>query len=481
MELGSIMEFLNNKSILVIGATGFLAKIFVEKILRVQPKVKKLYLLLRAVDTKSAEERLHNEVIGMALFDVLREQHGASLYSFVYEKVTPVPGDISCVDLGIRDSLLKGQIWNEIDTVINCAATTNFDERYDVALGINTLGPLHLLNFVKKCNNVKVLVHLSTAYVCGEDAGLIQEKPFPLGKAKKGTEMIDVDIEKKLVDEKLRKLHSEHAEERPGCLDGQTLVFTKALGEMLLVHYSRDTVPLVIIRPTMVTSTYQEPFTGWIEGLRTIDGVAVGYAKGKLKHFPFKPQLIVDVIPADMVINALIVAMVEYANRSTTSEIIYHVGSSLRNPFKFSNLNELFFLYFTQNPLIDKEGKPIKVGEVTAFSSMASFRIYMAIRYSLPLKVFHLAINTVLFQKHYKDKYTALDRSLKRGMRLAKLYEPYVFFKGIFDDTNSEKLQIAARETCSEADAFNFDPTSVNWEAYMMDVHFPGLVKHVLK
>ncbi|KAJ6855426.1 alcohol-forming fatty acyl-CoA reductase-like [Populus alba x Populus x berolinensis] len=207
MELGSIMEFLNNKSILVIGATGFLAKIFVEKILRVQPKVKKLYLLLRAVDTKSAEERLHNEVIGMALFDVLREQHGASLYSFVYEKVIPVPGDISCVDLGIRDSLLKDQLWNEIDTVINCAATTNFDERYQY-----TLGPLHLLNFVKKCNNVKVLVHLSTAYVCGEDAGLIQEKPFPLGKAKKGTEMKDIDIEKKLVDEKLRKLHSEHAE-----------------------------------------------------------------------------------------------------------------------------------------------------------------------------------------------------------------------------------------------------------------------------
>jgi fatty acyl-CoA reductase len=34
-----------------------------------------------------------------------------------------------------------------------------------------------------------------------------------LGKPKKGTGMIDIDIEKKLVEEKLRKLHSEHAEE----------------------------------------------------------------------------------------------------------------------------------------------------------------------------------------------------------------------------------------------------------------------------
>lgn len=36
--------------------------VFVEKILRVQPNVKKLYLLLRAADDKSATQRLHDEV-----------------------------------------------------------------------------------------------------------------------------------------------------------------------------------------------------------------------------------------------------------------------------------------------------------------------------------------------------------------------------------------------------------------------------------
>ncbi|KAL9267008.1 Alcohol-forming fatty acyl-CoA reductase-like protein, partial [Drosera capensis] len=58
----SILEFLENKAILVTGGAGFLAKIFVEKILRSQPKVKKLYLLLRAADNKSANQRLQNEV-----------------------------------------------------------------------------------------------------------------------------------------------------------------------------------------------------------------------------------------------------------------------------------------------------------------------------------------------------------------------------------------------------------------------------------
>ena len=46
-----------------------------------------------------------------------------------------------------------------------------------------------------------------------------------------------------------------------------TYVFTKALGEMLLLH-SREDLPVVIIRPTIITSTYREPFPGWIEGTR---------------------------------------------------------------------------------------------------------------------------------------------------------------------------------------------------------------------
>lgn len=96
-EVGSVLHFLQDKTILLIGATGFIAKsiyslslsikislfkdmlllwyvghvfaslvvyfsVFLEKVLRVQPNVKKVYLLLRASDEKSAIRRLDNEV-----------------------------------------------------------------------------------------------------------------------------------------------------------------------------------------------------------------------------------------------------------------------------------------------------------------------------------------------------------------------------------------------------------------------------------
>ncbi|GKU93876.1 hypothetical protein SLEP1_g7435 [Rubroshorea leprosula] len=191
MDLCSAVQFLENKTILVSGATGFLAKVFVEKVLRIQPNIKRLYLLMRAADVNSAHQRLHKEVLGKELFSVLRGILGSNIDSFFHEKVIPVPGDISCENLGIQDITLRAEIWKNTNIVINCAATTNFDERYDVAFAINTMGALNVLNFAKLCPAVKMLLHVSTAYVCGEGTGHIMEEPFCMGKSLNGTTGMD--------------------------------------------------------------------------------------------------------------------------------------------------------------------------------------------------------------------------------------------------------------------------------------------------
>lgn len=92
-------------------------------------------------------------------------------------------------------------------------------------------------------------------------------------------------------------------------------------------------------------------------------------------------------IPADMVVNATIVAMVAHARQQQSGNVIYQVGSSLRNPLRYSDLQDYGYRYFTKKPWINKDGKPVKVGKVNVMNSMASFHRYMAIRYMLPLKV----------------------------------------------------------------------------------------------
>ncbi|XP_027908879.1 fatty acyl-CoA reductase 3-like [Vigna unguiculata] len=493
MELGSILHFLQDKTILITGATGFLAKVLLEKILRVQPNVKKLYLLLRAADAKSATHRLHNEIIAKDLFRVLKEKVGVNFNTFISKKTTLVPGDISREDLGIEDTILREEIYDQTDVIINLAATTNFDERYDISLGLNTFGVKYVINFAKKCSKLEVLVHVSTAYVCGEggEEGLILEKPYHLGDSLNGVSGLDINAEDKVVREKLTELRQLGATEKEikevmkdlglsrAKLYGwpNTYVFTKAMGEML-VEQLKGNLSVVIIRPTIVTSTFKEPFPGWAEGVRTIDSLAVAYGKGKLTCFLGDLRAIVDAIPADMVVNAILVAMLAHA-KHPSDDVIYHVGSSVRKPLRYSKLQEVGLRYFTAKPWINKDGRPVKVGKVTVLNNMDSFRRYMFIRYLVVLKGLELA-NTA-FCQYFQGTYLDLNRKIQIVMRLVDLYKPYLFFKAAFDDMNTEKLRMAAREGGVERDLFYFDPEVINWDDYFLNIHLPGVVKYIFK
>lgn len=50
-----------------------------------------------------------------------------------------------------------------------------------------------------------------------------------------------------------------------------------------------------------------------------------------------------------------------------------------------------------------------------------------------------------------------------------------------FDDINTEKLRTAAKDNGIETDLFYFDPKSINWDDYFMNIHIPGVVRYVFR
>ncbi|ESQ37559.1 hypothetical protein EUTSA_v10002495mg [Eutrema salsugineum] len=446
------VQFLQNKTILVTGATGFLAKVFVEKILRVQPNVKKLYLVVRASDNEAATKRLRTEVFEKDLFKVLRENLGeVNLNALLSEKIVPVAGDISTDNLDVKDSSLRERMQKEIDVVVNVAATTNFDERYDVGLGINTFGALNVLNFAKKCVKAQLLLHVSTAYVCGEKPGLLREKPFSMEEIRNKNGLhLDIKIEMELMKQRLKELHEQECSEEDISLSMKelgmeraklhgwpnTYVFTKSMGEMLLGNHKED-LPLVIIRPTMITSTIYEPFSGWIEGLRTVDSVIIAYGKGALKCFLADVNSVCDMIPVDMVANAMITAAATHAGGSGV-HMVYHVGSSHQNPVTFGEIHEIAVCYFTKYPLRSRNGSLIAVSNVRLISTMSMFSLYMTLRFKLPLQL--LKLIDIIYPWRNGDKYGDKNRKINLVMRLVELYEPYVLFKGMYVLTSDSKF-----------------------------------------
>lgn len=56
-------------------------------------------------------------------------------------------------------------------------------------------------------------IYLNAAYVCGERGGLVVEDPIKLGASLNGVQGLDIDEEKRVVEEKLNLLQQEGATE----------------------------------------------------------------------------------------------------------------------------------------------------------------------------------------------------------------------------------------------------------------------------
>lgn len=96
-----LLHFLHGSSIFITGATGFLAKVLVEKVLRVQPDVGSIYLLIKPKQGSTAQQRLQ-QMLQLPVFDVLRQMHGPGFDAFIAAKLMAVEGDITEEDLGLQ-------------------------------------------------------------------------------------------------------------------------------------------------------------------------------------------------------------------------------------------------------------------------------------------------------------------------------------------------------------------------------------------
>ncbi|XP_021751035.1 probable fatty acyl-CoA reductase 4 [Chenopodium quinoa] len=141
-------------------------------------------------------------------------------------------------------------------------------------------------------------------------------------------------------------------------------------------------------------------------------------------------------IPADMFVNSIIVAMKTHINQSNL--IVYQVGSSYRNPISFNEVHDILFGYFTKNPWTNREGNLVKIRRGFVLSNILIFEIIFSLLHSFVQMALILASR--MGGSSLQRNLLNFDKELKIAMRLVELYKPYVFFKGIFADTNTEKV-----------------------------------------
>jgi long-chain acyl-CoA synthetase len=483
----TIQRYFSGKTVLVTGATGFLGKALLEKMLRSLPDVRRLYLLIRGrqrgTRPVSAADRFRAELLKSSVFDGLKGQLGEGFDDYVDQRVAVIAGDLSDERLGVSDDDYC-RLTEETQVLINSAAVVVFDERLDLSLNLNTLGARRMLDFARACRQLEATIHISTCYVSGKTKGWVDEdvKPFAFDADLEADRLWQECLAVKqqyqgqdeLLKQKLVELGLKSARAR-GWHD--TYTFTKALGEQLVLKHRGD-LATVILRPAIIESSLAEPEPGWIDGFRMADPLFVGYGKGYLQDFPGNPNIIADLIPCDHVVNAILAAVPVCAAEKGFK--VYQVASGEHNPVQFRTIYNVGRDYFKENPLHEKDGTPIATGTWT-WPDTASYRRKLIWKYRNPLIAARALLRPLSFirsvnklRQRLKVKRAALDLLLY----YVDIYSPYTTIESRYHAGNTAALW--ASLPAEDQQVFPFDVRGIDWRDYIANIHIPGLKKNVL-
>ncbi|MBF9129928.1 SDR family oxidoreductase [Plantactinospora sp. S1510] len=211
--------------------------------------------------------------------------------------VVRVNGDITKPRLGLSDH--QYDALRTVDRVVHVAAVTTFGLPADTYERINIAGTEQVLEFASRTTSSPIpLVHVSTAYVCGERIGVVGEDELDAGQ-RFGT-----------------------AYER-----------SKFVAEQSVHRAAGNGLPVVVVRPSIVVGTERN---GVIRDFKNIYVVLKAFTEGRVRSVAGNYDATLDLVPVDYVAELISQAVVRFED--AVGRTFHAVGAQEHNLLDFSNV-----------------------------------------------------------------------------------------------------------------------------------------------
>ncbi|XP_044261521.1 putative fatty acyl-CoA reductase CG8306 [Tribolium madens] len=441
MSSSEIVSFYTGKNFFITGSSGFVGICLLEKILRVIPNHGQIYLLLRPKKGKDINERLE-EIKKNQIFEKLLANKSVE---DVFRGVQAVAGDVGQENLGISPEDRRLLVDN-VNVIIHSAATLDFGDTLKTTVNINLLGTRRVTQLAKDCKQLKVLVHVSSAYVnsyrldCEE---IIYDKPCDSEEL--------ISLVGKLNEAELEKKTPEILKDHPN-----TYTITKHLAEHEIKN-CETIFPCTIVRPSMIIGAWKEPIPGWTISKNGPQGFLMGAAKGVIRRLPVGKSLIYDYIPVDVVVNNLLAAGYSAANHQAKQVEVYHCTSSTRNPFSWILIEDRINNYLHEYPLKSAVWYPyLKFLPSVTWYKISAFFVHILPAILLDF-VTRVAGGRPILMKLHRNVNTSLDR-----------LEKFIFTEWKFHANKTMELHKSLSKT--DQDMFILDITHLVWLDYFKDL-----------
>ncbi|KAK0094159.1 hypothetical protein PV326_011676 [Microctonus aethiopoides] len=434
----NVIDFYRGKSIFITGGTGFLGSCLIEKLLRCCTDVKRIFILIRPKKGKNINERLE-ELTKNSVFDRIREEENTKLFN----KLTAVAGSIDEDNLGLsiedRFTLIE-----DVEIIFHSAATLDFDGSLKSAVDVNLLGTRRVVQLGQEIRNLKVLVHVSSAYV---NSYLLEAKEQIYPPPADVNELVKLvnDLSEDVVEEMAPKLLKDHP---------NSYTFTKHLAEHEVINGS---LPSAIVRASMITAAWKEPVPGWTTSKNGPQGFLMGASKGVVRRLPIVKHYIYDYIPVDIVVNSLIVAGYAIGSNAVKTMKVFHCTSSTCNPFKWEAVEKNVNNYLHQFPLKSAVWYP----HLKFLPSLWLYRISALFIHMIPAYILDTVTRISGGRPILVRLHTNVNNSLGRLERF--IFTEWKFY-------NPRLLELHESLSPNDKELFNLNIKSLVWEDYFVDL-----------
>uniref|UniRef100_A0A669R1Q8 Fatty acyl-CoA reductase n=1 Tax=Phasianus colchicus TaxID=9054 RepID=A0A669R1Q8_PHACC len=444
----SIPEYYEGKNVLLTGATGFMGKVLLEKLLRSCPKVKAVYVLVRPKAGQTPEARIE-EITSCKLFDRLREEQPD-----FKEKIIVITSELTQPELDLSNPV-KEKLIECINIIFHCAATVRFNETLRDAVQLNVLSTKQLLSLAQQMTNLEVFMHVSTAYAyCNRKhiEEIVYPPPVDPKKLMDSLEWMDDS----LVNDITPKLIGD----RPN-----TYTYTKALAEYV-VQQEGARLNTAIIRPSIVGASWKEPFPGWIDNFNGPSGLFIAAGKGILRTMRASNGAVADLVPVDVVVNMTLAAAWYSGVNRPRNIMVYNCTTGGTNPFHWSEVEYHVISTFKRNPLEQAFRRP----NVNLTSNHLLYHYWIAVSHKAPAFLYDIYLRIT-------------GRSPRMMKTITRLHKAMVFLEYFTSNSwiwNTENMTMLMNQLSPEdKKTFNFDVRQLHWAEYMEN-YCMGTKKYVL-
>lgn len=443
-NLTQIQEFYKDTNIFITGATGFLGKILLEKLLRSCQHLSTIYILVRNKKGKKMHTRV-DEIFDEVIFDRLKKEN-----SKFRHKVVGIAGDCSLPNLGIsledRQTLIE-----QVNIVFHVAATVRFDEKIKTAVDINVRATQDMLRLAQEMPKLKSYIHVSTAYAnCPEK--VIEEKLYPPAMDYRKLIVMTDTLSEKL----LENLTPAILENYPN-----TYAYTKQIAEHVVQDLGKD-LPVGITRPAIVVSTAREPVRAWINNMYGATGVVAGAGVGLLRTLHCDKDCNANIVPVDMCVNSMISAawdvnelFVNAKNNGKRLEIpVYNFESSNDCPITWDYFMNISKAYGMSTPSI----RAIWYFCFILEKNFLLYTIYTFLLHTVPAFI----VDAVLVCVGKKPKMFKVYSKIHKFSRVLSYFATQTW---IFKSENVQR--VCRKMSDRDNEIFFSDLKQLDWEKYL--------------